>query len=199
MSMTFPAGGGENFANLPAGSHAAVCTMLADIGVQPGSKMYPDPKHQVVIRFEVPGERIEDQPDYTGGSKGPMTITARYTASMNSKAKLRALLEGWRGKKFTDVEASEFDVAKLLGVPCLLSVVEYTKNDGGTGTKIGGASPLVKGMAKPTPEGECLLYTPEDTGSFDKLPQWVQNAINDQIVGDKPKASSVADDDDIPF
>ena len=50
--MKFKAtGGGEDFKRCPAGSHLAVCNMVADVGLQPGSRMYPNPRHKINVRF----------------------------------------------------------------------------------------------------------------------------------------------------
>lgn len=56
--MKFPAKPSSDFEVAPAGNHVAICNAVVDLGLQPGSKMYPDPKHQVYIRFELPLERV---------------------------------------------------------------------------------------------------------------------------------------------
>lgn len=203
MGMTFDTGGGGgDYKRLESGTYAAVCNLLADIGLQPGSVKFPTPKHMVVIRFEVPSERLEYEVDGVK-KEGPMTIYGRYTASMNEKANLRKLLESWRGKKFTDDEARNFDIAKLLGVPCLLTVTEST-SDGKTYSNIGNCSPLVKGMEVPKAENTLILYTADNHDQFDKLPKWIQDKI-DTRVDDTPEPnaskSSVIEDDlsDLPF
>lgn len=203
MGMKFSTGGGGgDFTPLPAGTYAAICTLLADLGVQEGSGMYPDPKHQMVVTFQVPSERIEEQEGYKGDSEGPMTISQRFTASMNQKANLRKFLEGWRGKKFSDAEAADFDIAKLLGVPAMLTVTEYTNANGEKRTKIASASPLMKGMEKPKPEGDLLLYTADSQKQFDSLPKWVREAIENQVGGRTVAAGAPQGDDDgdsVPF
>ena len=205
MGMTFDTGGGGgDYKRLESGTYAAVCNLLADIGLQPGSVKFPTPKHMVVIRFEVPSERLEYEIDGVK-KEGPMTIYGRYTASMNEKANLRKLLESWRGKKFTDDEARNFDIAKLLGVPCLLTVTESTGNDGKTYSNIGNCSPLVKGMEVPKAENELLLYTADNHDQFDKLPKWIQDKIDTKVISDEEydkradAKPSVVEDDDIPF
>lgn len=203
MGMTYSVGGGSgDFKKLEAGTYIAVCNMLADLGMQPGSAKYPDPKHKVAIRFEVPAERVEYE--YDGQKReGPMAITKTFTASMNKKANLRKFLEGWRGQAFTDADAGNFDIAKLLGVPALLTVQEYTKNDGTTGTAIGSASKLMKGMDAPKAENELLYYMPpDDEAQFEKLPKWVRDAIENQVLeetGPDEGDGADVDDGDIPF
>lgn len=205
MALRLPVGGGGgDFKRLSAGSHVAVCNMVADLGVQPGSGQYPEPKRQVLIRWEVPEERVEYEKD--GQSyEGPMTISRTFTASMNEKATLRKTLENWRGRKFTDEEAGAFDVSSILGKPCLLSVSETVKGEN-TYANVSGVSPLVKGMATPKAENELLYYGVDNQKQFDKLPKWVREKIDGQL---EPRTEADVDearaqqrealDDEIPF
>ena len=207
--MKFKAtGGGEDFKRCPAGSHLAVCNMVADVGLQPGSRMYPNPKHKIYVRFEVPAERVEYEKD---GKKieGPITIGTYYTASMSEKATLRKHLEGWRGKKFTDAEAEDFDVSAILGKACMLSVVE-TESDGKTYSNIANIGAVPKGLPPMQAENPLLYYAADDEKQFDKLPEWLQKKIVEQLkVTTKEGADDAAAkqyasqhdsfDDDIPF
>jgi hypothetical protein len=195
MALTFSVGGsGGDFKRAPSGSHIAVCNMVADCGLQPGSAQYPQPKRKVYLRFEIPAERIEYEKD---GKKleGPLTIGKFYTASMNEKATLRKHLEGWRGKAFTDQEAEVFDVGKLLGVACMLSVVEEDR-DGKTYSNIAGIGKLPKGLPPPVAEGD-LLYFDDDSSQaeFDALPPWLREKIEKQIR--KPVTGSDFRDDEL--
>jgi hypothetical protein len=207
MAMTFPVGGGGgDFKRLPSGTHRAVCNMVADLGIQPGSGMYPAPKRQVVIRWECPDERTE----YKKGDEmmeGPLTISRTFTASMNEKAGLRKVLEGWRGRKFTDDEAAHFDVSTILGKACLLSVSE-TEKGGETYANVSTVSPLMKGMEAPKAENPLLYYADDSRRQFDALPKWVQEKIEKQLPAktETSRDDELADrhsnpfpDDDIPF
>lgn len=202
MALTFKASAGSgDFKSVPAGSHIAVCNLVADLGLQPGSGMYPSPKHQVYIRFEVPAERVQYERD---GKQldGPVVIGNVYTASMHEKANLRKSLEGWRGRKFTDEEAERFDVASILGKPCMLSVIQNEKN-GKIYSNIAGISSLPKGIAAPKPESDLLYYADDYRDHFNKLPEWLRKKIDSQL--EKPEvvndayAGTEITDDDIPF
>jgi len=202
--------GGEGFAPVPAGSHIAICDMVIDIGIQPGTGMYPKPKQQVYIRFELPNERIEFEKD---GKKqvSPAVIGRTYTASMNEKANLRHHLESWRGKQFTDEEAESFDVAAILGKPCMITVMHSQKGDR-TYANIAGIGGLPKGINPKTliPEITPLYYAPDNLGTYGQLPEWLRKKIDEQILPepkseqheDLPPADNYSDqitDDDIPF
>ncbi len=201
MAMTLPVGssGSGDFKRAPAGSHIAVCNLVADCGIQPGSQAFPSPKRKVYLRFEIPAERVEFEKD--GKTvEGPLTIGSFYTASMNEKATLRKHLEGWRGKKFSDDEAAAFDVSAILGKAAMLSVVE-TENGGKTYSNIAGIGSLPKGMNTPTAENE-LLYFDDESGpdQFEKLPKWLREKIEQQIRKGRPAAneSHAGDDFDGP-
>ena len=199
MSMTFSAGGGGDFKRLEAGAHVAVCDMVVLMGLQPGSAQYPKPKLKVYIRWQVAGERTDDD--------RPMVVGATLTASMNEKAQLRKLLEGWRGEKFTDEAAEAFDVAKLIGKPCMVSVVE-SESGGKTYSNVASVSKLPKGLPAPALEGEALVYWNRDDAAdqavFRKLPDWLQKKIASQLEPQREPARdehAFVDDDlaNVPF
>jgi hypothetical protein len=186
--------------------------MVVFLGRQPGSGMYPNPRFQVYLRFEIPSERVEFEKD---GKKFnlPAVIGNAYTASMGSKANIRKHLEGWRGKQFTDDEAASFDVASILGKCCMLSVVEKT-TDKGTYSNIASMSKLPKGLPEVKAENPLYYYAPDDVSCFESLPQWMRDKIDNQIKlpekatdpdydPDGPPASAydntLITDDDIPF
>lgn len=205
MALTLPVGsnGGGDFKRAPAGSHIAVCNLVADCGLQPGSQQYPQPKRKLYVRFEIPAERVEYEKDGKQ-VEGPLTIGSFYTASMNEKATLRKHLEGWRGKKFTDDEAAAFDVSALLGKACMLSVVE-SEHAGKTYSNIAGIGSMPKGVPAPQAENPLLYFDNESSAAdLEKLPKWLREKIEGQISPSKPSANeshagSDFQDDDIPF
>jgi hypothetical protein len=100
---------------------------------------------------------------------------------MNEKANLRAFLTSWRGKAFTEEEASEFDVTKLLGVPCLLNVIhkQGRKDPTKVFDEIASATPLPKGMACPPQINPTFEFSHSewDWEKFDGLPNFLQEKI----------------------
>lgn len=175
MSLTFQAKEKE-YKRILGGSHFAVCDMVVDVGLQ---ETFFGTKPQAYLRFEVPAERWEYEKD---GKKmeGPGVIGNFYTASMSSKANLRKFLEGWRGKKFTEAEASAFDISSVLGKACLLNVQESTKGDK-TYSNIVSAAPIMKGMEPPRAELPLLLYYPGKEEMFAQLPEWIRKKIENQV------------------
>jgi hypothetical protein len=200
--------GGGDFEPVPAGSHIAICDIVADIGMQPGSQMFPKPKQQVYIRFELPNERIDFEKD---GKKinGPAVIGKLYTASMNEKATLRHHLESWRGKQFTDEEAESFDVSAILGKACMITVM-HSQKDKKTYANISGLGGLPKGINGKNliPELTPILYTEDNTQTYQQLPEWLRKKIDEQIKPEQTDEETNTDyrhdgleitDDDVPF
>lgn len=181
MPLTFKASGGSgDFTPCPAGNHIAVCDLIADLGVQNGSGKFPSPKHQVLFRFEIPAERVEYKDKDGKPINSPAIIYQTFTASMHEKANLRKQLESWRGRKFTDEEAEQFDVAATLGKPCMLNVIHTPKGDK-VYANISSISPLVKGMTPPKPENDLLCYMEGDSITLKKLPEWIQKKVSEQV------------------
>jgi hypothetical protein len=127
---------------------------------------------------------------------------------MNEKANLRKFLESWRGKKFTDAESESFDITKLIGVPCLLSVIHKVSKSGNTYAEISGVNLLPKGMTCPeqiTPS-QMLSYTAWDEGLFQSLPDFIKSKI---VTSQEYRAmkqpytiedtTATDDDDTLPF
>jgi hypothetical protein len=206
MALTLPVGGngGGDFKRAPSGSHIAVCNLVADVGVQPGSGAFPDPKRKLYIRFEIPAERVEYEKDGKA-VEGPLTIGSFFTASMHEKATLRKRLEGWRGRSFTDEEAGAFDVSAVLGKACMLTVIE-NEVGGKTYSNISGIGPMPKGIPAPNAENPLLYYDSDDRRAFDRLPKWLQEKIEGQLTPAKPNrseshahAGDPDPNDDIPF
>jgi hypothetical protein len=136
--------GGGDFESCPAGNHPAVLVALIDLGTQndtfPGQE--PRQVRKVFLVWEVPGEKKAD---------GSSHFTGRtYPCLFSPKAGLRVMIEKWRGKEFAEDE--EFELDKMLGKSCLLSLVDKESAKGKTYTKIDGVAGLPKGLppVKPT-------------------------------------------------
>lgn len=210
--MKFPAKSTAEFEIVPAGNHVAICNAVVDLGLQPGSGMYPDPKHQVYLRWELPTERIKYQRDGKE-IEGPMSIGRTFTASMSEKANLRKLIESWFGKKFpNDESAADFDCSKLLGRACLLNVT-HTEKGQKTYANVANATPIPKGMTAEYPQHNASLMFSLDAPEqhvYDALPEWLRKKIDERLREEKHEKDPgySADDerradddlnDDIPF
>ncbi len=167
MPLVVKDSGGGNFEPAPAGTHAAVCTQIIDMGIQEGG-MY-GAKHRLRIAWEI-SETMEDGK--------PFVVSQMFNVSLNEKATLRKTLESWRGRAFSKDELAGFDLENVLGKPCLLNVVHNTKEDR-TYANIASISPLPKGMQAPAAVGELLVYSCEnpDPDVLSKLPEWLADKV----------------------
>jgi hypothetical protein len=204
MAIIATDSGGGDFKLATPGNHPAVCTMVADLGKQRvQSQMFGDSvKHQVYIRWELTDEPFEWEDRNTGEPhKGFMSIGKTYTLSLHENATLRAVLESWRGRPFTEEERKGFDITKLAGAPCLVNVSHETGHDGKTRAKVSAVTPILKGMEKPTPSNQPVVYDGDNLAVFDELPEWLRKKIDEQVKDTtNPPAQFDSDlDDEVPF
>jgi hypothetical protein len=200
-------GGSGDFKMVPAGNHRGVCSMVVDLGNQRvQSQMYGEKiKHQVYIAWELPDEPLA-WIDKDGNERtGPMRIGKTYTVSLHENANLRADLESWRGRPFTEEELAGFDIAKLGGVAALINVAHKAGGNGKTYANVVAVTPLPKGMERPACNDGSIIYDADNVGSFEHLPEWLQKKIQEQVVqreDDTPeqRTPAYADlDDEVPF
>lgn len=173
MPMHMPPDSGGDFELAPEGAHVAICYRVIDLGTQQtefnGEKKR---QHKIMLSWELPDEKMEDGK--------PFSIHQRYTFSSNERATLRQHLESWRGKRFEDHEFGPggFDIEKLIGVPCLLTILHSRKGDK-TYANIGGIARLPKGTNVPLASNEGLFLSLDDfkPDVFAKLSQGLQKII----------------------
>ena len=123
----------------PEGLHAAVCCDVVDLGLvdtQFGRK----PK--VAICWQ-----LEEAIDTDRGRIRPV-VRQRFTNSLHEKAKLRGVLETWRGGKFTRDDLRGFDLEKLIGESCQVQVIHNVSDEGQTFANVNTVIPLGKGMPR---------------------------------------------------
>lgn len=203
-------GGQSQFIPVPAGTHVAVCTIVADIGYHPGFENGP-PKRNLYIAWEIPSERVTWTDKEKVEREGPSRIGAIYTYSLNEKANLRKMLSSWRGRDFNEKELAGFDLFTIMGKGCLLSVV-HRESNGNTFANVKGVMGLPKGTAVPKAEGKVIAYgnSSEYNDVFEDLPKWIQRKVLEQIdmtaqveqAGKQKSDEKVEEpefDDDIPF
>lgn len=196
--------GGTDFKPVPAGTHVGICVMVIDQGIQPGGKFKPTRK--VYLRWELPNERTEWKDRDGNVHSGPMIIGKQYTLSLSEKANLRADLESWRGRSFTEQELKGFDVINVLGKACMIGV---THNTVGTKTyaNVSAVMGLPKGTTVPAAHNKPVSYSPDEHNQavYDALPDWLKESISNRkrddvapTVGNSGQSNEDFDDD-IPF
>lgn len=199
-------GGGGDFSPTPQGTHIAICNMVVDLGKQRGEYQgVANVKHKVFVRWELPHERLTWTDRDGKEHEGPRVISKTYTLSLHENSALRADLVGWRGRQFTAEEEAAFDVSKLLGVPCMVTVV-HNKSGDKAYANVQSVTGIPKGTDRPqTCECSPLLYDGDNLASWEYLPEWLQKKIQEQVIepaGNGGGQSAQYDDDlsdDVPF
>jgi len=161
---------------IPAGLHRAVCGSVVDLGTHHDATWNKD-KRECRLTFELSDVRTEYEKD--GEVKDlPRLIGKPYTLSLDDRSNLRKDLQAWRNKAFTQVELQGFDIAKLVGVPCMVNVEHYERQ-GKTCAGIGSIVGLAQGMQAPQPEGDTYYYSIDDHGQTfpENMPEFIKKKI----------------------
>ena len=197
------------FKKVEPGSYVARCFSMIEIGtIETEFKGQKKMVHKVMLTWELP-----DELEVFNQEKGlePFAVSKTYTLSMHKDSNLRKDLEGWRGKGFTDKEAEGFDITKLLGVPCMLSIIhEPDKNDSAKSyVKVASISKLPKGLDCPkqiNPD-RVLSFDAFNWDIFYGLSQYLKEKIAsseefkllDDPVTTHTAENVQANDDGLPF
>lgn len=171
-------GGNAEFEQPPAGNHVARCVRIVDLGTTEQEYLGDvSHKRQVFIAFELPNKLKRYEKDGETVEE-PFLATQFYTLSLNEKANLTALLEGWRGRAFTDKEKAGFDISVLAGLPCLLNVIPYKSQTGKDRIRLS-ASQLPEGMECPAQVNPTVVFSLEDFDQavFDDLTDGLKRMI----------------------
>lgn len=162
----------KTVAPMEAGTYAAVCVGVIDIGEQLNEK-FKNYSNKVILIFEIPSETVE-----IDGEMKPRWISETYGATLSDKGNLKKTLTAWRGKPLSDKEAEEFDLLTMAGKSCIINIIVEEK-DSGTYNKIAAINPLMKGMPEPELKNEILVFDMDNWSDdvFEKLPEWIQNRI----------------------
>jgi hypothetical protein len=196
--MNWKDNGGGDWVRPKPGNTVATCIRVIDIGTS--ENVYEGrvtSRRQSIIVWELPNQLDE---------KGlPLTVSKFYTASLGEKANLRKDLESWRGRKFTAKELEGFNVANIIGKPCLLNLIE-SEGEKGIRIKVMTVSSLPAEMpASPKPKHSTYIYDVEnhDPEVWEQLSSKIQERISacderktQKMVGFEPLPPSY---DDIPF
>jgi len=115
----------STFKNVPSGLHLARCYRIVDLGTQKSEfEGKANFSRKVMICWEIHGDE-----SVTTDKGEPMAIFKTYTLSLNDKASLRADLQSWRGRAFTQEELNRFDLKNVLGHWCMVNVIQKPVGD----------------------------------------------------------------------
>ena len=203
---------GPSFPTVEAGTHHGICYSVVDIGTQ-YNKKFDSYARKVVIIWELPDLRGEFEKD--GVTRDlPRVISKTYTLSLHEKSNLMKDLTSWRGKAFTELELTGFDVRKLAKANCLVQVIHTQKGEK-TYANVATVAKLMSNMEKREPENPVVIYDMGTDGTTfpETLPEWIRKKImqseemqnkdaatNGEMPPDEPSEDFNPDiDDDLPF
>jgi hypothetical protein len=177
---------GKDYKVLEPGLYQAVCSHVVDMGEHDGQYGI---KSKIGIVFEL-AEKRDD------GQRYQLAMVQGNTLA--SKGYLRATLESWRGKKFTDEELKDgFDLERLIGANCYLNITHDIKENK-TYLKINSIVPLPKNIEKIFSLGIAI-------------PEWIVKKTNEGLalrtkleseINNKPNSkdnNQSSDDEGLPF
>lgn len=164
--------GGGDFTPAPAGTHLARCVGVISLGTQAPNNPTFKPSFKVLVTWELPDEMVPDK-------NMAMTVHKEYSCFLSEKANLRHDLESWRGRPFTKEELDGFDVANVIDVPCMISIIHKTSAKKTVYAQVNAVTKLPKGITPKPRVNELVRYEIEqgrDT-TFASLPKWIQDKI----------------------
>lgn len=215
MALIATKSAGADFKRTPAGVYLACCFRVIDLGTQrtewQGKEKW---SRKVLFGWELHGEDDNGEP-LTMDDGRPMMASSRYTLSLGDNAAMRAMLEGWRGRAFTDEELAGFDLSAVLGQWCMVNMT-HTNKDGKTYENVSGVTPVPRQMRQSLPKRVNPLQffdtSEPNMAVFDTLSDRLQDTIKackewQKVPASQHAASSAGGggtafddmDDDIPF
>ena len=167
------------------GVYMAVCVGVVDLGEQYSEK-FKSYSNKVKFVWALPGETIEIE-----GKQEERQLSKEFTISASKKSNLRAFLESWNAKSYSDEEFGEVDLFDQIGKACQLQVV---LNDTGEYSNVANLMPLPKGMPAPTSQTAFFTWDMDawDDVTFEKLPAWTQEQIKKSTQFQKEHAPDTA-------
>jgi len=162
----------SNFTPAPQGLHAAVC---CDVWEPWTEERKAEWGGGIVDKTRLVWLIEEINPQ----SSKPYEASQIYTLSLHPKAKLRAHLESWRGRKFTDEELEQFDLERLIGANGQIQIIHNIGDTGDVYANVTAVVPAAKNAAK--------LRVPDG---------YVRR--KDRVGRDEP-AVSATDEEEVPF
>lgn len=179
----------------PEGQFPMVCVDVIDMGERVKSFVGKDPyiAHEASLVFQS-GEVNE--------AGRVHEVTVDFTVTMGKKGNLRAFLESWRGKSYTEAEARDgVPLHKLVGKPALVSVEHKTSpTTGRTRAAIRSISPLPKGLPAPTlPEYSRPSFFLERIAKYQAEAAEFKAKSAPARSFDEVPAGLDENDDDLPF
>lgn len=182
---------GTTYTPHPEGAFPAVCCDVQDLGWEETTYGW---KYKIRLVFFC-GQHTDEKEVEGVKKRFPMTVSKKFTASLNEKANLRAFCKSWRGGKDFDAETIKngFDFEKMLGADAFIQVSHFDYQ----GSKYAGIDTIM-GLPKGTPG----VPFPTDFKRLKDREDWkgpAQHPAMSQPDASEKPAAHRTDDDDLPF
>jgi len=146
----------STFTPAPIGAFGARLLKAIDLGTQ--EDKYYGSKRKILVSFELPGELMD--------SEEPYAVSNWYSVSLNKKSNLRQDLISWLGRDLMTDELKNFNWGIVKDLPCLVSIVHKTGDEGSVRAFIQSISPLPEGMTVKPLQGDQIIF---DLENFDAI------------------------------
>ena len=152
------------------GAYLAVCVGVVDLGEQ-FSEKFKSYSNKLKIIWDIPDETLE-----VDGEQKPRQLSKDFTFSTSKKSSLRAFLQAWNSRTYTDEEFGELDIFDQIGKGCQLQVA---LNETGEYSNIDTLMALPKGVQAPHTDTKRIKWDMDhwDDAVFESLPEWIQDKI----------------------
>jgi len=185
------------------GIHNAICCQVVDLGTHNTEWEGKVTGKAPIINYTF--EFVDIELEHDGEKYHPMW-GIREKKSLGKKTNMKAFLEGWRGKQYTDEEKKNFDWGAPLGKSCCLVIGPNTKGNPKL-TAIVASNTKLKGMRE---LHEFWVEAPPDFIFPEWMPDWMAKIIGESYeysgmedeheeIPDPRETSDPIEDDDIPF
>ena len=209
-------GSNSEFKIAPVGNHLARLYRVIDLGTQMREwEGKVNMTRRVKFFWELHGEDERGNPLSMDDGR-PMIQSREYTWSLHEKAALRQHLEAWRGLAFSDAELKGFDIKKVLGQFCMLTIAHRASNGKNYADvkNVSSVPSIIRKAGLPAGINDTMIFdlTKFDPVMFESLSEWIKAIIvksSEYRAMGQPttveqyvaaSGGSVADiDDDIPF
>ena len=199
MSLIVKEGGTSNFKPHPEGTYAAVCVDVQDLGYEEAT-YNGETKVQYKLRLVFFCGEYTEPKDIDGvPTTFPVTVSKKFTASLDERANLRKFGKSWRGADFTEDEVNNgFDFERMVGAPAFIQVGHF-EWQGGNYAGIDSIMRLPKGQdAPPVPVDYTRLKDRDDWEGPAPHPAEIR-ATEAGVDEPATPAATEFDDDDLPF
>ena len=119
-----------------------------------------------------------------------------------------SFLDAWRGKAFTDQELAAFDLVKIVGTGCMLSIIHREFNSK-IYADVAGVAAIPKGLGTPELSEPALVFDLDNASDeeINALPEWIGKIVkNSENYKERsvqpPEMEDIPPEDsleDIPF